>query len=47
MLALGLLIDFEIVEPPVAVTDNLMAVGDEGLRQLGALLKRARRRRER
>src|SRR5208282_3265492 len=40
MLALGLLIDFEIVGPPVAVTDNLMAVGDEGLRQLGTLLKR-------
>ena len=40
MLALGLLIDFEIVEPPIAVTDDLVAFGDKGLRQLRTLLKR-------
>ena len=40
MLTLGLLIDFEIVEPPVAVTDDLVALGDKSLRQLRTLLKR-------
>jgi hypothetical protein len=40
MLTLGLLIDFKIIEPPVAVTDNLVTLGDKGLRQLRALFKR-------
>ena len=41
MLALGLLVDLEIVEPTVAMADDLVAVGDNGLGQLRTLLERA------
>src|SRR5271170_1645707 len=41
MLALGLFIDFEIVEPTVAVADDLVSLCDEGRGQLRTLLQGA------
>ena len=41
MLPLDLLIDFQIVEPAVAVADDLVALRDKGLRQLRTLFERA------